>query len=284
VSLTAYLGYGLPASIAGSVAQVSTGRIRELIDGDLTDLLEVRDGDIQLRHRVMGEVIFNDCMDADLRYETSLALGRSLAPHVSLESIRATTRFYRISRALMGNEFARQFSGGQAARAMDWYEALEPHFGWNARFWEQRALNAADAELFEPAYSWAQEAVSLVRDSFTLNTVGTVLMRRALKEARLGAWPTESFRLAETSLREARSHRGQLNDYPFETFFSYAIRVATKVKEIDVAQKEWLREVWMEWHASLLVADSATQLQIGQKLQTWTAQATTLLGWDAVHD
>ena len=66
-----------------------------------------------------------------------------------------------------------------------WYERLLPTFGsWSARYWEQRAITARHAGTSEPsvlskAESYALRAVSIVRDAFSLTTLGTVLLAKA---------------------------------------------------------------------------------------------------------
>ncbi|MER6614140.1 SIR2 family protein [Streptomyces xantholiticus] len=66
-----------------------------------------------------------------------------------------------------------------------WYESLSPTFGdWSARYWEQRAImNRHKAKIYPDALaraeSFALRAVTILRDSYSLTTLGTVLMAKA---------------------------------------------------------------------------------------------------------
>ncbi|UUZ69005.1 hypothetical protein LP416_04185 [Polaromonas sp. P2-4] len=63
-------------------------------------------------------------------------------------------------------------------KAESWYGELEPTCGWNARFWEQRALLASDQNQEAVAYSYAKKAVTLHgRDSFPHTTLGKVCVK-----------------------------------------------------------------------------------------------------------
>ena len=61
-----------------------------------------------------------------------------------------------------------------------YYEALFAEFGdWNARYWEQRAINAKLEGKWGPAESWASRAVTLKDDPYTRTTFGTILLNKA---------------------------------------------------------------------------------------------------------
>jgi hypothetical protein len=66
-----------------------------------------------------------------------------------------------------------------------WYASLAPTFGdWSARYWEQRAImnrhkGKANPAALARAESFALRAVSILRDSYSLTTLGTVLMTKA---------------------------------------------------------------------------------------------------------
>lgn len=188
-AVTAHVGYGLPAEIVRSSSGLSISELNEALDGELGDLLSIQDGVVRLRHRFMGHVLLTNRLSKDKKFLLAVRLAKSLAPHVSLEALRTSTIYYRISRALMGRQLLSDLFDGDRDAVFDWYEEVQGAFDWNARYWEQRALSAADCEQFEPAFSWARTAVKLHRDSLTLNTVGAVLMRRAVYEARDGKWP-----------------------------------------------------------------------------------------------
>ncbi|HCT80368.1 MAG TPA: hypothetical protein DGT23_28155 [Micromonosporaceae bacterium] len=66
-----------------------------------------------------------------------------------------------------------------------WYENLHDSFGpWSARYWEQRAIACrSDArtrpELLSRAESYAERAVSILPDTYTFTTLGTILLSKA---------------------------------------------------------------------------------------------------------
>ncbi|WFF01550.1 hypothetical protein [Micromonospora sp. WMMD964] len=68
-----------------------------------------------------------------------------------------------------------------------WYDKLSGSFGsWSARFWEQRAIMSRHdgelrPELLSRAESYARRAVTLVRDSYSLTTLGVVLLAKAAR-------------------------------------------------------------------------------------------------------
>ena len=246
-TLTAHLGYGVPIEIVQSSAGISSRELNASLEAELGDLLVASEGSLHLRHRYMGQVLIEHRLTVSEKVEIALRLGASVAPHVSIASIGASTIHYRIARALMGHSVLAGLFENDFDAVLDWYEKLQSDFDWNARFWEQRALAAADAMMFEPAYSWAREAVDRHRDSLTLNTVGAVLMRRALDEAGRGRWPAETYELAELALREARTFR-HANEYPYDTFLGYTLRLVQRVVDLDTATRSFLITTWNEWY------------------------------------
>ncbi|QKW12244.1 hypothetical protein [Verrucosispora sp. NA02020] len=81
-----------------------------------------------------------------------------------------------------------------------WYDRLSGSFGsWSARFWEQRAIMSRHdgelrPELLSRAESYARRAVTLVRDSYSLTTLGVVLLAKAARsdEAALSTYYDEA--------------------------------------------------------------------------------------------
>jgi hypothetical protein len=146
-----------------------------------------------------------------------------------------------------------------AESALSWYERLEDEYAWNARFWEQRALLASGAGKHEKAQSWATTAVSKLRDSYSLNTVGVVLMRRALAEASDAQWPMASFVEAEQYLRESRGKRAtglgrDRAEYPYVTFFHGVLDIRSIVGD----PPDQVERMIMDWQlASADLAPSA---------------------------
>jgi SIR2-like domain len=276
-ALTAHLGYGVPFEIVQSSAGISSRELNAALEAELGDLLVASDGSVHLRHRYMGQVLIEYRLTVSEKLEIALRLGASVAPHVSIASISASTIHYRIARALMGHDILADLLKNDSDAVLDWYEKLQPEFDWNARFWEQRALAAADALMFEPAFSWAREAVDRRRDSLTLNTVGAVLMRRAVDEARRGRWPAETYELAELALREARMFK-DANEYPYDTFLVYTLRLVQRVVDLDTSTRSFLITTWNEWYVSILARDEATRARLHERLGAANTQWSRLMG------
>lgn len=279
-ALTAYLGYGVPYEVVQSSAGISPRELNAALEAELGDLLVGSDGSVHLRHRYMGEVLIEHRLTVDEKLGLALNLGASVAPHVSTASISSSTIYYRIARALMGHDLLAELFGKRSNAILDWYETLQPQFDWNARFWEQRALAAADSLMFEPASSWAREAVERRRDSLTLNTVGAVLMRRAVYEARPGQWPAETYELAESALREARAFK-DANEHPYETFMRYTIRLVGKVGDLDGSTRSFLTTTWDEWYVSILARDEATRARLYDRAKAFSVEWSQVLAASA---
>jgi len=280
-ALTAHLGYGVPYEVIQACTGISSRELNAALEAELGDLMSASSGSVHLRHRYMGQVLIEQRLSVPEKLDIAVRLGVSLAPHISIATLSASTVQYRIARALMGHDLLAGILDRDADAVLDWYEKVQSEYDWNARFWEQRALAAADANLFEPAFSWAREAVERHRDSLTLNTVGAVLMRRAVFEARRGSWPTETFELAETALREARTLKDG-NEYPYNTFFTYTLRLVQRVVDLDARTRSFLTTVWSEWYVSILARDEVTRARLYEELESFNAQWTRLMEGDGL--
>lgn len=271
-AVTSKLGYGLPLDIVKGSTRLIPREVDALLrDSSVADLITVKRGSLHLRHRFFGSLVYDKCMSVEDRVAVSRAIALALAPHVSPAAIASSTREYRIARALMSSSFLAAMTHDRE-QVLAWYESVEDAYDWNARFWEQRALAAAELGLFERAFSWAKEAVRRREDSYTLNTVGAVLMRRAVSEASPSEWPADSFEAAERALAEARDLEGSQAEYPFETFFNYTIRLINKVKSRDEALNEQLRQLWVNWRIRVLTLNPVVQEKLRVTLDRTSAQ------------
>lgn len=251
VSISSSLGYGIPAGIACAATGLSSREITAVIESDAGGLVLLREGKIHLRHRYMGELLLKERVSKNEFFGMSNALARALSPHVTLDSLVNSTLSYNLARSLMTRKYIAEGLEGDHEFILRWYESLQDEFSWNARFWEQRALSAADFNLFEPAYSWAREAVRIHRDSLTLNTVGTILMRRASLEIASSfgeSWPMDTYDEAVGFLREARAMR-ESNEYPYQTFFNYTIKLIEKTPDPSIEVIRFIDTLWREWYA-----------------------------------
>ena len=112
-----------------------------------------------------------------------------------------------------------------------WYEQQAPLHDWNARFWEQRGLAASERGSWERAESYAERAVRAHPDPFTLNTLGVILLRKALS-FEVGSPATwEYYERAVRALTESRELGRDAYMHPFITFLRYALRIVRREKD-----------------------------------------------------
>jgi uncharacterized protein YicC (UPF0701 family) len=163
----------------------------------------------------------------------------------------------------MGTEILGELLGADHNAILGIYEELQEAYDWNARYWDQRALAAADAHEYEQAFSWAEQAVLRKRDALSLTTTGKVLMLRAVNDAtKFGTWPTTVFEKAEENLAAARRMEGSRAEYPIETFFTYLLRLVRAISDRDPALNEQLRLLWSTWFTAILELEPASQLRL----------------------
>jgi len=266
------LGYGLPLDIVKTATGLTARQVEVEVNDHLGDLLSIEKGVVSSRHKIFGELLVVH-LSPEERLETIVDVALAVAPHVSPAAISDSTLHYRIARSLMGRAMLLELLGNHNELALTVFERLESAYEWNARYWEQRALTAANSQRFEPAFSWAQQAVAKRRDSYSLNTIGVVLMQRAVYEAESGEWPTDTFEKAHDYLEEARKLEGDRAEYPIETFFTYVMRLIQKVPERDRALNSQIAHLWATWYSAILNVDAQGQLRLAkikmEASETW---------------
>jgi hypothetical protein len=244
-------GYGVPAAILAASSGMTTS---ELIgqcrpDGPLGEVLRVQGRNIRPRHRRLASLVVESVMTSTERYELTQRLARNLAPYITPETVTQRVLPYRIARELLNN---RVISDWIPDDAWDrWYEELGDVYDWNARYWEQRALSAARRRDFDKAESFAEHAVKLYRDSFTLTTLGSVLIRKASQWAQpLSHASYDYFDRAVAALEQAREREGGREEPPFLAFFDGTLELVRrgKPREDDV-RFGLLVQTWERWHA-----------------------------------
>jgi hypothetical protein len=172
-------------------------------DSTLNAVVEVAGGLIYARQRTSSL----DNLFAPDDYNERL---RALAVAINSLSGLATSRSLQEK-----NRPASLVGGLMQARLLRWvfpgadidsfYDELFPAFGsWNARFWEQRAINAKLENNWGPAESWASRAVTIKDDPYTRTTLGTILLNKAVVAVgnRDSAW-ISLYRRGQTELEEA---------------------------------------------------------------------------------
>ncbi len=256
VCLTHRWGYSLPLKCASSISRLE---VADLVthckdDGRFSDIFAVDSKGIRFRHRILADHYFQAFGDHEILYQSAKSIVEELAPLVNVEAIRAKSYPYLICRVLMERRSVISAVGG-LDRAQDFYRELEPAFGGNSRFWEQRALLESEAGHHAKAYSYAHEAVSRERHAFPLTTLGRVCMAQALELGDSSAAAAfDKFKEGNAALLEARAvGAGRLETlgHPFTCFFDYATRLYPKLSKVGGAPTA-LKALWESW-----VADAA---------------------------
>jgi SIR2-like domain len=255
------LGYYLPIEIIKTAAGLTANQAEKRVFSQLQDLLLVENSRVTARHKVFGELLV-DYLGLSEKIEAIVDLALAAAPHVSPAAISASTIYYRIVRTMMGHEMLLRLLNSNYDAALEVYDRIEAAYSWNARFWDQRALAASANRRFEEAFSWAQQALQKRKDSFSLNTIGVVLMRRAVYEAKSGQWPTDTYEKGQEYLLEARQLEQEKADYPIETFFSYTIRLLQDVEVRDRGLNLQIATLWTNWYAAMLMVDEQTKARL----------------------
>lgn len=249
--------FGLPAPVS-SVSAASGVTVRTFLEAMrpgaglaqwiIADPFEV--GYVKLRHRYLGDLLLTGFAEPHHQTpmsEVAQSICLSLADQLSPTAIRRKTVPHRIVASLMDLQTVQLLCRTQDVD--DWYERMEPVYSWNARYWEQRALGLPNAP--ERAYSYAKRAARLHSDAFTLNTLGTILMRRAVEEpSGLGpAQRKQYWRDGVEALVRSRDLGAGRFEHPFVTFFSYTLRLLAIEPDMD---REWFiqaEQAFRDWRA-----------------------------------
>jgi hypothetical protein len=234
LGLAAYQGLPFPVGLASAVTSLSLWDVEVAIDeGALQDWVRrglPEPGIITLRHRFLGDRIAEGEIDLMLERSLGELLADAcvvLAPQVNVDAIRSRTLSFRLARAFMNAEFVERLVGRDAVDS--WYERLREPYDWHARYWEQRAL-AMRSDL-DRAHSFASRAVNRHRDAFSLNTLGTILMRRAISPGESESGAMSYWREATSALRESRQVGSGRFEHPYVTCFVYTQRLLRRVRE-----------------------------------------------------
>lgn len=145
-------GFSLPYHIANSF--LYDNNIEGIVGdaGVLSDFAYLDEQGVRLRSSAFSEFVWRS-LKVDERYHFSSLIARKISPLVVPQSIAKRTFSYRILRQLMDFEVVNH---DLSDKAESWYGDLERYCGWNARFWEQRALLASEKNNDPVAYSYAK--------------------------------------------------------------------------------------------------------------------------------
>jgi hypothetical protein len=151
------LGLATPIAIAADVGGL---QIRDVIRAarqheHFAELVVLDRNTLRTRQRTLATLLVDEVLSRGERFDLSAALATSLAPHVSPHTIRQRTLAARLTGAVMDEKVLRGWVG--SANVESWYEQQSALHGWNARFWEQRALAASDRPSWDKAESYHRE-------------------------------------------------------------------------------------------------------------------------------
>ena len=178
------------------------------------------------QHRV--EATVRDCMTSSELFDISLRLSSALAPYVSRNAIMNRTLEARLARRLMDAD------GIVVPRlkreAATWFGLLERHWGWNSRYWEQRALVALKERRYQRARDYAEQAVGLEMHPLPMTTCALVMILSAendpsLRDAQREGYLEEGVELLDDAIRRA-SARGWREIHPYAILLIHSVRVA----------------------------------------------------------
>jgi hypothetical protein len=183
------------------------------------------------RHRVIAEATVRHCMSSSEVFDISLRLGGALAPYVSRNAIMNRTPEARLARRLMDADgvvvpmLRREAEG--------WFGLLERNWGWNSRYWEQRALVALKARRYNRARDYAQQAVGLEQHPLPMTTCALVLIASAendpaLNDASREDCLREGVELLDDAIRRA-SARGWTELHPYHVLVIHSVRVSRRL-------------------------------------------------------
>ena len=239
-------GYALPISICSSATGMNASEIvKEVYNGQLFKIVFFDSKGLKARHRVIASNIVERAFDEKERFELVKNLSIHLAPHISITAIKQKTLYYRIIRELMNARIMIDWLGYHFAQK--YYDDLLPYYDWDARYWEQRALAEARMEHLDKAMSYAETALDRNRDPFTLNTLGTIMLRiSSSTEFSDAAGAIASYWRGIDYLRESAELGKERFPHPFTTYFTHTLRyVALRYKNQEV-DRRIIRE-WEWW-------------------------------------
>ena len=254
---------GLPTGIAADFAGVPPRDLANLIEDQCRGILVLTRAGIRPPHRMTASLVVR-MIQPGARVEASLALARALAPHIDDRAMRTGTREYQIVRHLMNHETVLRVAGEQEGR--NWYESLRNYYDWNGRYWDQRALFESRCEQHETARSYAERSIQVHPHSFGHNTLGTVLLRMAIRQGSV-----ELLRQGINHLTEANEFRGWgVREHPFVTFFTSMNRYAQEWGIVQIPQP--LRNSWTDWYKEAQSSTVFSTIKGREDLSNWQRQ------------
>lgn len=259
------LGYSLPTSIAAQLMKGSglQGNLFKGFKEIFGDILVVDRNGFRLRHRQLADHFVRDYLNIPLIYNVTKNIAALISPLLNPQVMGNRTYPYRLLRAMMDRRVVLALFGESTRAAKEWYSELSPHYSWNGRYWDQRALLESDTGSHDTAYSFSKRSVSLHRHAFSLNTLGVVRCRAAVQPDITPDSAWDFFTEGNAALLDSRStpEAGELREHPYITFFTYALQLRNLLKERPGFQNK-LASMWEDWmHSADRIATSQSPFE-----------------------
>ena len=172
---------------------------------------------------VIGEqVLYRTAKHAPTALQAAFTgIASALAPHVNRRAIMRRSPEARLAGRLFDADKIVKPLLGNAAE--DFFVSVQKEWEWNSRYWEQRALLAADTDLYT-ALQYARHAVAIEVHPFPLTTLGKVLLMvmEANPAERTSAFAEAFDRLSAAITSEAA--RSRIAVHPYASLISGAAR------------------------------------------------------------
>lgn len=237
----------LPISLAAIVGFSAIG-VRRVLSADqpVSALLICGADSISPRHRRLTLKPALELLGKEATAEILSKLARDISPLVNAQTQRQRTIPVRIAAGLMRAKGLVHWIGTE--RLMNWYEEVAPYYLSNSRFWEQRALATASIGNWAASVSFAKKACDIGRnDPWRLNTLGTILLRRAVADASGDEMlQLQFYKSARHYLQDARRLKPE-NEVPIDTFLTHSGRLVVQMMGQGSDIPSEIRRDWSNW-------------------------------------
>lgn len=247
-ALGSRVGGGVPIGIAASALGISPRNLELALTADnmANSILRLSGSKVRLRHRLFADLLTERIVANREVYDVAIRLCLAIAPQLSVAAIRNGTWPHRMASHILDHERLSALIG--RPNLDSFYNEVQSGFAWSSRFWEQRALAASVDGSHNVAWRFAKDAISIHCDSFSLNTLATVLYRRLWSRAGLAPEKEieDAFWDAAKVNREAWSHPKNRSEHPYVNFFHNAQRYGEFAAQTQHYLPEELRRLWTE--------------------------------------
>lgn len=171
-----------------------------------------------IAERILRRVVSREAQTLQTAFSNIASV---LAPHVNRRAIMRRSPEARLAGRLFdADKIVRPLLG---TAAEDFYAGVQRQWEWNSRYWEQRALLIAEADL-TTALHYARHAVAVEEHPFPLTTLGKLLFKRMeQKPDERAALFNEAFEKLSTAI-DSEAMRSRITVHPFSTLFGGAAR------------------------------------------------------------